>query len=807
MGDMQPGVTVFDEKGSPCLVTAVSSIDEAQDAYRLTFDDGVTLDADAEHLWLTFTARDLGAMTRRTDKFRARRRSRRPSRSTGVRGQAFAVMMARRNSANPTPSLPPPTGAVRTTREIVETLRTSQGRANHAIPVALPLELPDIDLPMDPYLLGCWLGDGTTVRGDITSADPEILDAFRAIGPVITQRDHYTWKVDGLSAVLRDVGVLGRKHIPAAYLRASRAQRLALLCGLMDSDGTVTDGTSVSFSTTRPELRDGCAELIRSLGWKVNPRESRAILCRAGQAPKDCGPTWDLNWTASEHVFRLPRKRVKQILATRRTTRFRYIVAAERIPPTPMRCIAVDSPSRLYLAGSSFIPTHNTYALVLEPLRHHKNAKFDAVIFRRTTKQVTQAGGLWATSEDLYPAFSAKQNEQDLLWSFPSGATVKFAHMEHAKNRFDWDGSQVALIGFDQLEGFLEIQFWYMLSRLRSMSGVRPYVRATCNPVPEDDETGGWLRTLIAWWIDNETGLAIPERSGVIRWLARINDTVEWADSAAELIARFPHLPPDAVQPLSFTFILAKLDDNKILLSVDPGYRAKLLALPKVERERLLGGNWNIRASAGNVFNEAWFKSTPARPLGSRRRVRYWDKAGTQGGGKYTAGVLISVASSPTDTIPVCVEDVKRGQWSAMSREEIIKQTAHEDNALGLGEVDVWIEQEPGSGGKESAEATVKNLGGFTVHVDRVTGDKLSRASALSAQAEAGNVYLAYLPGSAWQRPFLRELHACAPEATYLDQVDAASGAYNKAILAAPKTVFAAVEPKSKSWQEAYFRR
>ncbi|MGB5048127.1 MAG: terminase family protein, partial [Caldilineaceae bacterium] len=141
-----------------------------------------------------------------------------------------------------------------------------------------------------------------------------------------------------------------------------------------------------------------------------------------------------------------------------------------------------------------------TWALLLEPLRHIGNENFSAVIFRRNSTQVRNPGGLWDESNELYPLVGAQDSESVLEWIFPSGAMVKFAHMEHEKTRLNWQGAQVPLIAFDELTHFTRKQFFYMFSRNRSTCGVRPYVRGTCNPVPEDDETGGWLHEFVGWY-------------------------------------------------------------------------------------------------------------------------------------------------------------------------------------------------------------------------------------------------------------------------------------------------------------------
>lgn len=249
-----------------------------------------------------------------------------------------------------------------------------------------------------------------------------------------------------------------------------------------------------------------------------------------------------------------------------------------------------------------------TWALLLEPIRHIHNSGFGAVFFRRTTVQVRNEGGLWDESMKLYPQAGGVPKEHVLTWGFPSGSTVSFAHLEHDKSVLNWQGSQIALICFDELTHFSASQFWYMVSRNRSMSGVRPYIRATCNP-----DADSWVAEFISWWIDQETGLPIPDRAGVLRWFVRVNNTLFWADTPEELDAQFPGLPPK-----SATFVPAKLADNRALMTADPGYLANLMALPQVDRERLLGGNWKIRAVAGSFFKREWFNRYRTSDLPTR---------------------------------------------------------------------------------------------------------------------------------------------------------------------------------------------
>lgn len=404
-----------------------------------------------------------------------------------------------------------------------------------------------------------------------------------------------------------------------------------------------------------------------------------------------------------------------------------------------------------------------SWALLMQPLLHKRNPHFGAVIFRRTSPQITNEGGLWSESEKLYPLVGAVPRTHIHDWKFPSGATVSFRHLQHEKDRHTWQGSQIPLIGFDELTHFTEAQFWYLLSRNRSTCGVRPYARATCNP-----DADSWVASLLSWWIDQDTGLAIGTRAGAVRWCVRVNDRLEWADTAEELTTKFPGL-----MPRSFSFVPAKLSDNAALMAADPGYLATLLAMPMVERERLLGGNWKIRPAAGLVFNRSWFRIVEAAPAGLTC-VRYWDKAGTEAAGDWTAGVKIGRSLDGR----FFVLNVVRGQWSSYERNRIMRETAVLD---GPG-TDQVVEQEPGSGGKESAEISVRELAGYPVYIDHVTGDKMSRARPLSAQCEAGNVYVVRRPGEDWVEEFLNELHAF-PQGKNDDQVDGASGGFNRLAL------------------------
>lgn len=278
-----------------------------------------------------------------------------------------------------------------------------------------------------------------------------------------------------------------------------------------------------------------------------------------------------------------------------------------------------------------------SWALLFEPLYHTTNPDFGAVILRRTYPEITNEGGLWDESRKLYPRAGGVPKSGDLSWRFPSGASVSFGHMQHESDVIRWQGSQVPLFGFDELTHFTEYQFVYLLSRNRSTCGVRPYVRATCNP-----DAASWVARWVEWFIDPVTGLPIPERCGRLRWFVRDGETLRWADTRGELLRQYPDLLPK-----SFTFIPAKLDDNRIQMAADPGYRANLMALPRVERERLLRGNWLVSAAIGRWPAEyfgrhLWFTDWP-QPEDISCVVIAWDpNQGTESKyGDYSAFAIL----------------------------------------------------------------------------------------------------------------------------------------------------------------------
>lgn len=390
---------------------------------------------------------------------------------------------------------------------------------------------------------------------------------------------------------------------------------------------------------------------------------------------------------------------------------------------------------------------------------------YGAVIFRRTSPQITQTGGLWETSQQIYPYARGKPRQTPWLgWEWSQhGTNVRFSHLQHEEDKLKWQGAQIPYIGFDELTHFTESQFFYLLSRNRSpVPGIQPIMRATTNPDPDS-----WVKRFLAPWVDDE--YPDPARSGEVRWFYRDGDAILWLHAPAE---RPVHIPRDEVH--SVTFIEAHLEDNPALMEADPGYRGRIQAMPLVDRIILSGGPeaWTIRRD-GNMFKRAWFPIVDAAPAELVAVVRRWDLAATEprkgfNDPDYTCGVKMGVTAEGV----YYVLDVLFAQETPGSVRALVKQTAQLDGP----HVAVRVPQDPGQAGKDQYYDYIRLLDGFDISGAPETGDKITRAKGFSAQAEVGNVRIVKGP---WNELYLNQLTAFPNPRVHDDAVDGSSGAHN----------------------------
>jgi phage terminase large subunit-like protein len=330
MGALSDGDEVLGSDGKPCRVSHAHPFSFDRDCYEVKFDDGAVIVASAEHLWETEHRR------------------------------------------------PKPGGVtIKTTREIAETLRNSNGKyqsANHSVSLCGALDLPEASFTVPPYVLGAWLGDGDSDCARLTCAydDHQILEEIAACGQAVLQQKRHSnttgryslsegrgVRGNTLMERLRSLSVLRNKHIPQAYLRGSKAQRLALLQGLMDTDGSIAKTGQCEYTATNKSLADGVLELALSLGLKASLIEGRATL-----NGRDISAKYRVCFFApwDTPVFKLARKAERQVKAheRRRLSSDRRIVACRPVPSVAVRCITVNSADSMFLCGREMVPTHNS---------------------------------------------------------------------------------------------------------------------------------------------------------------------------------------------------------------------------------------------------------------------------------------------------------------------------------------------------------------------------------------------------------------------------------------------------------------
>jgi len=365
--DLKRGDSLFDENGKLCKVTKLHPIDYSPESYRITFDDGSVINACIDHLWVTHTSDD------------------------------------RRYGKEPT---------VKSTREILNTLTVGDGHkiANHSIPCCKPIEYNEVKLLLDPYTLGCWLGDGSSIKesadNEIKRAEFNVVKLSQAsksskyrIGNVIPYGKF--GRIGELTLKLKTLGVLNNKHIPESYLYSSYEQRLSLLQGLMDTDGYRYNTGRVEFCSVIPELAQSTHELALGLGIKSSINRNESYL-----NGKRCRDRYRVTFTTDIEVFKVTRKlkNIRHEKEQKTRTTHRFIKSIDPIDPVPMRCITVDSSSHLYLVTRSCIATHNTMSAACIMKRVVESGKYNALYVNLTDIVNLMASSSADDKEEKSPA-------------------------------------------------------------------------------------------------------------------------------------------------------------------------------------------------------------------------------------------------------------------------------------------------------------------------------------------------------------------------------------------------------------------
>lgn len=751
LGDITPGDLVYDETGTPCTVTATHD-DTPERAWTLRFSDGAELIAGGEHRWVTWTNASRKAWNR-----------------SGPGGIYPPDWHAWRSPGGLGP-------------EVVDT-DTIAGSldARHTIPTCQPLHGHATALQIDPWALGAWLGDGATHAASITCHEddaPHFQACFAAAGYPLTagRRRHDDLPVatypigvrppardpqgrmtsnGSFHSLLREEGLLGAKRIPSPYLRAPRAARLALLRGLMDTDG-YAETSKAEFTTVCEDLADQVLELVRSLGERPAVYKGTATLDGI-----EVGPKWRIVWRPARHnPFSLPRKaeRIPPPGAQASRLAQRVIVACEPAQVRPMRCLTVDSPSHLFLAGDAMIPTHNTKTgseATKESILQLEAAGVDRVRWallapRESDVLSTMLEGETGLASVLPPSMLINGSWEDSLnrgklrLTLASGAMLQGfsgkvpANLRGPQHHGGWVDEPATLP--DAHKGLEEDT---AMSNLLFGLRLKP-----------------WNRLII-------TGT--PRNVRLIRELREMGGMIETHGRTR-----------DNLHNLSATF-------KRVIVARYLGTR---LGRQELDAEILEG--------VGVMFARGWFPAADPTSFdlddGTWDLIRMWDLAATEPSDMapdpdWTAGALVArrhenrgLDGRLLEPERFIVVDMVRDRLNVGERDDLIRATADAD-AQEYGINVQWFEREPGASGKSQITYMQDLLRGIARAEEFVpTGPKGVRAELSAGPAQQGKVELGPELHGPWHLAFLDEHEEFHPEeklsGPHDDQVDSTSAAF-----------------------------
>ena len=400
-----------------------------------------------------------------------------------------------------------------------------------------------------------------------------------------------------------------------------------------------------------------------------------------------------------------------------------------------------------------------TEAVVLDPLQHIEDGNYEAITFRRSTKSLKGAGGIFNKAGKIYNRIGAKVNSTEMKYTFPSGATCRYSHLEHgvATAEQDHAGLEYSSITFEELHTFDRESFFFMLTRLRSNANVPSKVKATMNPCTRESQ-GGWIHEFLEGFYIDDYGYPIQENSGKIRYFVSDEDGhIDMADTEGELLARHGN----DCSPMSFSFISALIVDNPVLCKLQPDYLRALRNAGRVERERLLFGCWNVAPKGGGYFQRDWVDFIDRRDLPKlTKAIRCWDLA---------SSVKSEVNSDPDATASVLMGTDSNGRIYIIDACDLFGRPAQvSDKILERGIMDgkatpIGIPQDVGAAGVVAFSHYANPLmqRGFKVKRMKARKGKLERFQGFSNAAENGMVTI--VRGD-WNRKFMSQLEDFDPQ-------------------------------------------
>lgn len=420
-----------------------------------------------------------------------------------------------------------------------------------------------------------------------------------------------------------------------------------------------------------------------------------------------------------------------------------------------------------------------TASLLIAGLQYCDQPNYDALLLRRTLKELELPNSLISLSKRWLSGTDAVWKAQKNKYEFPSGATLTFNYLDRDDDKWQYQSSSFNFIAFDESAEFpQESTYTFLFSRLRRARGVTipPRMRLAANPIGPG---AAWLKRR---FITN------PGANNLSDEPCFICDHRHWDEACVQPKCSCI-LNPNSIPRL---YVPARLEDNPFIDK--PSYRLSLAQLDPYTRQALENGDWDAKPP-GKMFRREWFRVVAHRPADVLCRVRFWDLAATQEDRKKNPSWTCGVRMSYSENGAFCIEDVRRVRETPGNVKALVKQTASID---GL-DTEIHIEQEPGSSGIAVIADYIKYLPQYVVKAYKITGSKEDRAAPYASQAEAGNVSMAQ---GDWNETYLQEMEQFPSSTVKNDQVDASAGAY---IVLAERTAgvgdwWVAGERRSHDW-------
>jgi hypothetical protein len=587
MGALKEGDTISGVDGGMQRVLRIHEQGE-KDVYKFTFIDGATCEACLDHLWNV-------------------RKMRAVSKKAKLHGLSVDDDWR-----------------VWDTKSIIDYMN-GDTKNTIAIPLSNPVKFTiSAKQAIDPYILGLLIGDGCFVADGYigyTSIDHEIIETIKKSGYNIRLTNdgrgmNYAIKDKDLIDSLTRMKLIGckseHKFIPWAYKYGTVEERIAIIQGLMDSDGYAEkEKSAVGFSSASEQLSKDVQEIIWSLGGIATLFTKKSGYKDKTGAFKRCldAHVLYIQTQDNKQLFRLQRK--IDVVMDRRFTKTRLIKSVELVGKKKCRCIHVTNPDSLYLTEKSCIVTHNTWAILTEAMRGLGTSPKDgysAILLKKELVEAKAGGGMLADAKRLYADMTgcAYTSSDSPTFDFPMWkSSIQLTHLnlqsesQEREAQEKMKNKQASYIAMDELTNF-SFKIWkYWFSRNRDDSGMRPKMICTLNA-----NGWHWTRRMLDWYIGDDN-FVIPERVGVIRYFVNEGETVEdiiWGNSPEE-VARLAGIEITdrmksegiRIETLvkSFTFIPGNLMDNRILTnSTRGGNVANLYNIGKAERLKLMYGYW-----------------------------------------------------------------------------------------------------------------------------------------------------------------------------------------------------------------------